>query len=461
MSKAGENAVILFVLALIAPVLYWFALIMPIHVDEAITYRYFVSDGFKVALTSYRFPNNHVLFSLLAGLPIPFFKEPTLAMRLVSVIAGLANAFLLFKILREKVSVRISIYGVLLWITSLGGFVYATHARGYGLQLVFVLLSILTVMRWKKALQSNSSVNEKMYLIIFAGASCLGFFTIPTFWFPFVSVIVWMVVISIQEGIGIKQIAGSIGLVGFLVAVGTVVLYFPLVSSYGLEAITNNQWVQDRKIESLNSEQIIQFGSYLGAYLGWSLIGLSAVALGVVIVRRRLSFGIATCLFLFTPTMAILTFGYLPYSRVFTYLVPVLVVFVLSNLGSTSTMVKNGFQALIILAICGSTFSLYQSIEKITSNPTAHAEQSQMELDKIVAGETIYVNDWDEYAHLIEYYAWKNKSLLKVEFVYADDFWEYISSVNGVYVLESEGVDFSDKCHEAFRKPGISVYRCD
>ncbi|MGB1318282.1 MAG: hypothetical protein ACPG5W_08750, partial [Flavobacteriales bacterium] len=100
MSKTGENAVILFVLALMAPVLYWLASIMPIHVDEAITHRYFVSDGFKVALTSYRFPNNHVLFSLMAGLTVPFFKEPTLAMRLISVIAGLANAFLLFKILR-------------------------------------------------------------------------------------------------------------------------------------------------------------------------------------------------------------------------------------------------------------------------------------------------------------------------------------------------------------------------
>ncbi|MGB1317162.1 MAG: hypothetical protein ACPG5W_03085, partial [Flavobacteriales bacterium] len=188
---------------------------------------------------------------------------------------------------------------------------------------------------------------------------------------------------------------------------------------------------------------------------------LSAVALGVVIVRRRLSFGLATCLFVLIPTMAILSFGYLPYARVFTYLIPVLVVFALSNLGSTRSVIKNGNQALILFAVFGSFFSVYQSITKITKSPTANAEQSQLELTKILDGETIYVNGWDEYAHLVDYYAWKNKADVKVEFVYADDFWQHVSDVNGTYLLESADVQFDDNCQEAFRKPGIAVYSCN
>jgi len=66
------------------------ALTQPMRYDEAITWAYFVGRPWATIVSSYPFPNNHVLFSLLAKVTSSLSPFQPWALRLPAFVAGVA-----------------------------------------------------------------------------------------------------------------------------------------------------------------------------------------------------------------------------------------------------------------------------------------------------------------------------------------------------------------------------------
>src|SRR5260370_33630622 len=65
-------------------------LTQPMRYDEAVTYLYFVGRSWHTAISSYPFPNNHVLYTALAKVCSDLTHVAPWAFRLPALLAGLA-----------------------------------------------------------------------------------------------------------------------------------------------------------------------------------------------------------------------------------------------------------------------------------------------------------------------------------------------------------------------------------
>lgn len=459
MSKTAENAVLLAVVLMLAPVLHWFSIFMPLHIDEAITHQYFVSEGWKIALTSYKFPNNHVLFSLLSTIFIPFFKDPIVGMRTVAVLAGLLNFTLLFNILRRSSSLQFSLLGSMLWLLSLGGFYYAVHARGYGLQLTFLLIDVLCVLHWKKALETGQSAF--FWLLIIIVSSTLGFLTIPTFLFPYASLLLWMCFIAVQNGLSIKQLMATIGGVGALNSVFTGLAYAPLIRYSGIGALINNQWVHERKIMNLAPELIGSFLPDLAAYAGLPLLVLFLLSFVYACIKRKAQKVQFQLVFFIVPALIMAIMGSIPFPRTFSYLVPILIIVLTANLNALQKQIKWLAAFGLFAAIIGSVFYLNASIQEALNKPSNQAKLIHSELVQLTGNSTIYVDGWNEAAHLVDYYSWRDKSGPSVKFVYEEDFFSAVDRFKGSFVFSKSKLEEQKECDLLLERPRIYVYRCN
>src|SRR5678815_4844579 len=66
------------------------ALSQPMRYDESVTWAYFVGRSWTTIISQYQFPNNHVLFSLLAKATSSLAAWQPWALRLPALIAGIA-----------------------------------------------------------------------------------------------------------------------------------------------------------------------------------------------------------------------------------------------------------------------------------------------------------------------------------------------------------------------------------
>lgn len=457
MSKAAENAVIFLVLILVAPILFWLAGMMPLHIDEAITHQHFVAPGWKTAVTSYKFPNNHVLFSLLSCFVAPVFQDPILGMRSISVLAGLANVLLLFKILRYRSGMLLSALGSLLWVMSLAGFYYSVHGRGYGLQLMFILTSLLSVLFWEKDLvRGKKSWLPLAALVI---ASVLGFFTIPTYLFPFASLVVWMLIISIQNGLSLKNTIAILTVVGGLTSLVTIALYIPIVKYNGLDALIANQWVAERKIHNLSIGQITSFLPDVLAYAGVAIIVLFGISVLLAGWRKKEADFKLLLVFLLVPILIMALMGSIPFPRTFAYLVSILVVFIVWFFAQWKK--KWVANTLMLFSLLPSFVFIKDAIKTVQNKPSSNAEVLHAELAKQLGAETIYVDGWNETAHLIDYYSWRTGQGPKMKFVYEENVVNYTKQQNGKYLLSTDELSSKSTCEVVFKEARIKVYRCN
>lgn len=457
MSKAAENAVIFLVLILLAPILFCLAEFMPLHIDEAITHQHFVALGWKTALTSYKFPNNHVLFSLLSSVVTPIFQDPILGMRAISILAGLANVLLMFKILRQRSGVILSLLGSLLWLISLAGFYFSVHARGYGLQLTFVLASVLSVVYWEKNLARG---NESFLpLVALVAASVLGFFTIPTYLFPFASFLVWILISAIQNGQSFKKTITTLTLVGGSASVLTAVLYLPIIKYNGLDALIGNQWVAERKITNLSASQITSFLPDVLAYAGAAILALFALSIFIALWKKKGADLKLLLVFLLIPMVIMAFMGSIPFPRTFAYLVSVLVIFIVW--GFSQWKKKWTASLLLLISLLSSAFFIKNAITTVLNKPSSNAEMIHTELAKKVGSETIYVDGWNETAHLIDYYSWKTGQGPKMKFIYEENVLNYAKIHGGKYLFSTKELPSNSSCQTVLEKARIKVYRCN
>lgn len=257
----------------------------PIHTDEAASYLLFIRNGFFTTATFYPIPNNHLLQNLLAVPLTWIFQEPFWVLRLPPFLLSLLLTLVCFFALKRLSGFTIAYLATGLF--SFGWFTLflATQGRGY------ILLTLLTVLAFSCSLQALRA-RRAGYWSGFSFISALGFYTVPTFLYPFAATLLFCAAWLLFQ----KKWYHLMPLIGatFFALAGTGVLYTPLLLVSGKETLFNNKYVQ-----ALTPTQFtVGLGLYLkeaqGSLLGdksgigmWSFLISTGLLLVMLIFRNR------------------------------------------------------------------------------------------------------------------------------------------------------------------------------
>ncbi len=462
MKPSTENRFVFLLVLLVGFLFSWLAATLPAHIDEALTHQHFTSQGWRIAISTYPFPNNHVLFSVLGAFAVMLPLEPLFAMRMVSVFAALASLVLMYKLIRLKATPIVAFLGTLFWVSTLTATYFGVHARGYGLQIMLLLAGLYLVELWDK----QNDLKEPLRLISKSGigltlTSALGFFTIPTFLFPFSSLLLLLMFYAWKKGIWKQQLVQAT-LIGAATAGLTIVLYSPLFYYTGVDALIDNQWVRERSFANVGMEGLCSLLFDISAYGGHVALILLLIMTAWSTVVRNWKGVLFVAAFFLVPIFGMVVMGSVPFPRTFAYLIAVAVVAVFANLHQLSakglTNLAYGIAAIVIVA---SGWFTYRGIAGAWHKDSANAEAIQTELQACCDGQLVYVHGWNECAHLIDYYTWRKGSGPTVKVLYQDDFWEEFRQNEGKLYFKTAKQPEPERCNRLLEKGNVAVYECN
>ena len=215
----------------------WYLLYYPLGTDEVASYDYFVHDG-PLAITSYYpIPNNHILYNLLAYPLAKAGLSTRLAMRLPTLVVGTVGSGLSYLLLARLTGLRLAtlITGLVnlapIWVY------YAAVGRGYFIEICFIQTGFFAVVE----LLRPASAYRRLSWGAFVASSILGFYTIPTYAYPF-------------AGLGLGLGGGlllqlrwpalrALAVANLVILVVTLLLYAPVVLVTGLKSLVANRYV--------------------------------------------------------------------------------------------------------------------------------------------------------------------------------------------------------------------------
>jgi hypothetical protein len=455
--QEASNLAAFILIPAIGAVLVYFAWFLPIHIDEAITHRYFAAQGWKIAISTYPFPNNHVLFSFLASIFLKLPLEPLTAMRLVSVASALCNSALLYTIVKKFATPTWAILAVCAWVTSLGGFYYSIHARGYGLETTFILLCVYAILQ-----RRGSHKEQTKHLLLFVMSSALGFFTIPSFLFPFVSLLLAWALCGPEESNTISKKVRHGLVAGTGTSLITLLFYMPLFYYSGFGALLNNQWVDERKWTNLTNAQIMSFIPDVYAYIGPTVLALLCLGLVIGLLQGRKSSLFILVMMVVPPIFIGLVMGSIPVPRTFAYLSAIFTVIAFWELSQVKTDQIRYFMVIGIMLVIYSSLSLNHQHRSVTESAVNQAKQIHAALSAQQGADTIYVNGWSECGQLIDYFTWLEQKGPVVRFVYKENEWEdLLLHQQPMTVLQEGGKEPNLSCDLILNRGTASFYRCN
>ncbi|MGB0525108.1 MAG: hypothetical protein ACPGJS_19195 [Flammeovirgaceae bacterium] len=239
------------------------AFLYPIHIDEAFSYVFLVSKGPLVTATFYPGPNNHVAYLLICSLLHQLGFNPEVVMRVPSLAFSILTIPLAYLLLRRHVKFSVALLCLALFSFNEFSLFYATHGRGYAMQLFFMVSSL-----WA-GLQFSQTKNHSSQLI-FTLTCILGFYTIPSFLYFFCSLLLAYFLQFRAGSFRVKPLTTLL-----LIVTGVGILYLPIVLLSGIERIISNTWVQPMTIQAF----LAAFPTYIwrmqGNLMGWETAGAS------------------------------------------------------------------------------------------------------------------------------------------------------------------------------------------
>ncbi len=293
----------------------------PVTNDEAFTYLNYVRHGFLVS-ASYYTANNHILNSLLCSISNLLPINIIYGLRIPGLISGLITLFVFFLFINEYYKSKLTLltytYFAFLFPVVLYGFL----ARGYGYIHLFTIISIYSIF---KILFTNK--NQNKYWAIFCISSISGFYSILIFLYPFISLCIFYIIVSIiqKKYYNLKKIIYA----GILVGVGSLLLYTPIFIVNGFSSVFTNEFVSGIQY----SEFIIQLPLFLHSFFKWLYCeNILFIILGLIILLFCLlcifiykkgstnhTFSILIISFVVTPLIIISVQHVIPFHRTFSY----------------------------------------------------------------------------------------------------------------------------------------------
>lgn len=282
---------------------------MPVSYDEAWTYLNFSSKSILTSISYYPAPNNHVLYSILTNIFVLLPVSHLAAIRMPSVLVNIMCILFLFSLVKEYCNVFIAYITIAFFSTFSMTIYYSYMSRGYGLECLFFVLMTYSVFK------IINNPENKLYWFYFSIASIGGFYTIPSFLYPFVIANTYLF-IALKK-IGKNQVTSSM-----TVMIVSGLLYLPIILLNGLHALTNNSYVTPISrlivVETLPSFFLNVFSGVTGLP---ALIVIALCCAGILILLSRYKghLGYYFLLILIMSPVLLALHSVIPFPRTFEY----------------------------------------------------------------------------------------------------------------------------------------------
>ena len=209
----------------------------PMRYDESVTWAYFVGRSWSTIVSDYRFPNNHVLFSLLAKATSSLAPFEPWALRLPAFVAGAAIVPLTWAVGRRFADSGVGLLGAALAAGSTSLILYSTNARGYSLIVALFLVLLLLA----DELRTSRRAAAWLAFVLLAA---LGLYTIPVMLYPLGVVSAWLLLAAwrTRRADG-RALATRVALAGAAAGALALLLYLPIIRTAGIGALAGNRFV--------------------------------------------------------------------------------------------------------------------------------------------------------------------------------------------------------------------------
>ncbi|MEZ4888669.1 MAG: hypothetical protein R3E32_28345 [Chitinophagales bacterium] len=292
--------------------------VMPISYDEALTYLNFTKKGFLTSISYYPAPNNHVLHSLLTRIFVGFPFSQHINLRLPNLIFSILTSIIFYlsftKLFKQKTALLLLTVFCFLFPVQY----YSYMSRGYMLVLFAFTICFYSTIRLISTPIVESKNHTKYFVSLSLGA-VVGFFTMPSFLYPYFTcvLLIFVMFITKKNIKGISYLTVSCLLTSLVV----LILYTPIFIVSGIDAIINNRFVvpisRVQVLEGLlghfNSTSIFLFSIPLQVFL-FVLFIMCFVA------RKTKMVIIPMCFFLIVPFILLLH-SVIPFPRTWVYLI--------------------------------------------------------------------------------------------------------------------------------------------
>lgn len=293
----------------------------PMRYDESVTYLYFAKLSWTGALSTYTYPNNHILHTLLVKAAVAAFGDSPPVIRLPAFLAGVLVMPATYAAARATYGSRAALVATAIVASSGPLVLYSTNARGYSM---IVLAFLLLVMVGARLLAGAAP----RHWLTFAAIGALGMWTIPIMLFPFGAVALWLALSLLADGRSaeLRRLAAAIA----IAAVLTLLLYSPVISGEGggWAALTRNKFVASSGwYEFLDELPRMARGVLLSWGLGIPPVVSGALALCALVALRRhaavsrFRVGVPLAAFVWSAWLLAVTHR-APFPRVWIWLVP-------------------------------------------------------------------------------------------------------------------------------------------
>jgi hypothetical protein len=308
------------------------ALGQPMRYDEAVTWALFAGRSWTTIVTWYPFPNNHVLYSLLAKGASSLAPWSPWALRLPAFLAGVAIVPLTWAVGRRFAGITAGLGGAALAAGSTSLVLYSTNARGYSLVGALFLALLLVA----DTLRERSSA---ALWIAYALLAATGLFTIPVMLYPFGAVSLWLLIDAwrrptVDRRARITALAASCCGAAAIAAL----CYLPIIRTSGLASLADNRFVAGSSwssfVASLPRLVLQTLGTWTEPFPWWAApVGLLLALFGLrrVDQRDRPSLELAT---LAWSTALLLVTHRTPFVRVWLWMLPLYLIAVARGMES-------------------------------------------------------------------------------------------------------------------------------
>lgn len=375
--------VLLFFIPMTASLFYAYTL--PVSFDEAVTYLYFTQKGFATSLTHYPAPNNHVLHSLITNgtryLPL---LSTLMKLRISSLVFSAATIAVYYQFINKHFSSKLALSVTCIASLLFLNLYYSYMSRGYEIVSLCFVASLFCAFN---LLKKPNATKDWLLLGLF---SVLGFFALPTYLYPFLTLQLFMV-------LGLRKVLWKQLALIASVAVLVFLLYLPIITTNGLEALTNNTYVKPLPwltvLRSLPKYYLITLAELTGFPWGIVVLLLTYSCFAIFKTANKTILYFTVC-FLVSPLVLLSIQSVLPYARVFTYYNYIIVLLILIPFQRKIDRVPYAFLLPLLLLIqIGLLFNFNRKIEGYEDKDNAINITVSKLIPKIIGNHKYLMND--------------------------------------------------------------------
>ncbi|WP_152981542.1 hypothetical protein [Hymenobacter sp. AT01-02] len=305
---------------LIARVFYFFN--YPVSDDEITSYNFFVSKGITYVSSYYPLPNNHILYNSICWIFHQLHVNFYWTSRLPTLLISGAGTYLVYLLLLRFSNFTIATCAVFIFCFSPYGLEYAFVGRGYFL--LFYLASISFFAGIQLIYEPNKHKRLSWFSII--SSSILGFYTVPTFLYPFLSLVVVLTISFVKHKR--KNDILNLAVACAIIALCGTLLYTPVLAVSGLQSLIGNKYVAAKNAHEFWAT-FLPFYSYSEGFItGQERLGIWFTACIIIVCVYVLQteksskirlLGIISCAYVLLPFLFVVAQRVLTPARVLSY----------------------------------------------------------------------------------------------------------------------------------------------